>query len=186
MRRALSVLIVAVALSGCGYNEMVTMKEQVDSAWAQVQNQLQRRNDLIPNLVEVAKGYAAHEKDVFTAVADARSRLLAAGTRDEQIDAANQVSGALGRLLALRESYPELKANEQFNRLSDELAGTENRIAVERQRYNDAIQDYNTYIGLFPNNIVANIAGFKRNEAYFKASEASKEVPKVEFPPPNR
>ena len=130
MRRMLAgFAVLAAALSGCGYNEMVTMKESVDSAWAQVQNQLQRRNDLIPNLVEVTKGYAAHEKEIFESVANARSRLIAAGTRDEQIEAANQVSGALGRLLAIAEQYPQLKANEQFARLSDELAGTENRMS---------------------------------------------------------
>jgi len=180
MRRALVILIATAALSGCGYNEMVTMKEKVDAAWAQVQNQLQRRNDLIPNLVEVAKGYAAHEKEVFEAVADARSRLLAAGTRDQQIDAANQVSGALGRLLALGERYPDLKANEQFNRLSDELAGTENRIAVERKRYNETVQEYNTYVRQLPQAIYARIFGFE-TQKYFEVPAAAQQVPKVDF-----
>jgi LemA protein len=172
--------MLAIAATGCGYNTMVTMKETVDSAWAQVQNQLQRRNDLIPNLVEVTKGYATHEKEVFEAVANARSRLLAAGSRDEQIDAANQVSGALGRLLAIAEQYPQLKANEQFNRLSDELAGTENRIAVERKRYNDAVQAYNTYIKQLPNNLYAAMFGFKEQK-YFEVPASAQQVPKVDF-----
>jgi LemA protein len=145
-----------------------------------VENQLQRRNDLIPNLVNTAKGYAAHEQAVFSAVAEARSKLLAAGTRDEKIDAANQVTGALGRLLALGERYPELKANEQFNRLSDELAGTENRISVERKRYNDAVREYNTYVRQMPQALYSRIIGFGP-EKYFEASEGAKEVPKVQF-----
>src|ERR1043165_6701711 len=123
--RSLAAAALAVGLAGCGYNRLVNQREAVDSAWAQVQNQLQRRNDLIPNLVEVTKGYASHEKEIFEAVANARSRLIGAGTRDEQIDAANQLSGALGRLLAIAEQYPQLKADAQFARLSDELAGTE-------------------------------------------------------------
>lgn len=180
MRRMMSLLILAVAVSGCGYNTMVTMKEHVDAAWAQVENQLQRRNDLIPNLVETAKGYAAHEKEVFTAVADARSKLLAAGTREGQIDAANQVTGALGRLLALGERYPDLKANEQFNRLSDELAGTENRIAVERMRYNDTVREYNTYVKQMPQAIYAKMFGFGE-EKYFEAPAEAQQVPKVKF-----
>lgn len=181
MRRMLMGLAaLTVVLGGCGYNTMVTMKEAVDSAWAQVQNQLQRRNDLIPNLVEVTKGYAAHEKEVFESVANARSRLLGAGSRDEQIDAANQLSGALGRLLAIAEQYPQLKANEQFNRLSDELAGTENRIAVERKRYNDAVQAYNTYIKQLPNNFYASAFGFTEQK-YFEVPAAAQQVPKVDF-----
>ena len=183
MRRILTGLAtVAVLLtaSGCGYNTMVTMKEAVDSAWAQVMNQLQRRNDLIPNLVEVTKGYAKHEKEIFEAVADARARLLAAGTRDEQIDAANQVSGALGRLLAIAERYPDLKANEQFARLSDELAGTENRIAVERKRYNDAVQAYNTYVKQLPQALYARLFGFGAQK-YFEVPESAQQVPKVQF-----
>lgn len=119
-----------LGLSGCGYNTMVLMKEEVQAAWAQVENQLQRRNDLIPNLVETTKGYAAHEREVFASVANARAKLIGAGTRGEQIEAANQVSSALSRLLVLSERYPELKADKQFARLSDELAGTENRIAT--------------------------------------------------------
>lgn len=181
MRKTLAALaILAITIGGCGYNEMVRLKEGVDSAWAQVQNQLQRRNDLIPNLVEVTKGYATHEREVFEAVANARSRLIGAGSREEQIDAANQLSGALGRLLAIAEQYPQLKANEQFARLSDELAGTENRIAVERKRYNDNVQVYNTYIRQMPRALYSRLIGFGP-QAYFQAPTAAQQVPKVDF-----
>lgn len=180
MRRLALLIALAVALSGCGYNEMVSMKEAVDSAWAQVQNQLQRRNDLIPNLVEVTKGYAAHEKEIFEAVANARSRLIGAGSRDEQIEAANQLTGALGRLLAIAEQYPQLKANEQFARLSDELAGTENRIAVERKRYNDTVQAFNTYIKQIPRSLYAGMLGFEPQK-YFEVPASAQQVPKVDF-----
>ena len=181
MRRMLvGLAVLAVALSGCGYNEMVTMKENIDSAWAQVQNQLQRRNDLIPNLVEVTRGYAAHEKEIFVHVADARARLLSAGSRDEKIAAAGELGTALGRLLAIAERYPDLKANQQFARLSDELAGTENRIAVERMRYNEAVRAYNSAIKSFPTVLYANAFGFKPQK-YFEAPEEAKKVPKVDF-----
>src|SRR5437660_9055780 len=135
---------VATPLAGCSYNTFVGQEEAVKAQWAQVENQLQRRNDLIPNLVETVKGYAQHEESVFKDVADARSRLLAAKSPEETIAAANQQTSALGRLLAISENYPQLRANEQFNRLMDELSGTENRIAVERMRYNEAVQRYNT------------------------------------------
>jgi LemA protein len=167
-------------------NEMVRKNEAIKSAWAQVDNVIQRRADLIPNLVATVKGIAAQEQTVFHDVDAARAALLGAKSPEDRIAANGQLDGALGRLLVIVENYPQLKSNESFLKLQDELAGTENRIAVERQRYNDTIQAYNTYIGLFPNNIVASIAGFKRNDAYFKATEASREVPKVEFPPPNR
>jgi LemA protein len=180
MRRMFGFALLAMALSGCGYNQMVNMKEAIDSAWAQVQNQLQRRNDLIPNLVEVTKGYAAHEKEIFESVANARARLIGAGTREGQIEASNELSGALGRLLAIAEQYPQLKANEQFARLSDELAGTENRIAVERKRYNDAVQVYNTYIRQIPRNLYAGLFGFSPQE-YFPVPESAQQVPKVDF-----
>ena len=186
----LIVLVLIVILLGGMYagrrNEMVRKTETIHSAWAQVDNVLQRRADLIPNLVATVKGIAAQEQTVFHDVDAARAALLGAKSPEEKIAANGQLDGALGRLLVIVENYPQLKSNESFLKLQDELAGTENRIATERKRYNDAIQDYNTYIGLFPNNIVANIAGFKRNEAYFKATEASREVPKVDFPPPNR
>jgi len=180
MRRTLLIVAMAAALSGCGYNEMVQMKEAVDSAWAQVQNQLQRRNDLIPNLVEVTKGYASHEKEIFEAVANARSRLIGAGSRGDQIEAANQLSGALGRLLAIAEQYPQLKADAQFARLSDELAGTENRIAVERKRYNDTVQSYNAYIKQLPRGLYAGWLGFEPQK-YFEVPAAAQQVPKVDF-----
>jgi LemA protein len=163
-------------------NEMVRLSEQVKSNWAQVDVVLQRRADLIPNLVETVKGFAAHEETVFGDIAKARSALLGAHTPADKIAANGQLDGALGRLLLVVENYPQLKSNENFLRLQDELAGTENRIAVERKRYNDSIQAYNTYINLFPNNIIAGFAGFQRNDAYFQASEASREAPKVQFP----
>ena len=173
-------LLLALELSGCGYNTMVSLKEQVQSAWAQVENQLQRRNDLIPNLVEVTKGYAAHEKGVFDNVANARAKLIGAGTRGDQIAAANEVSSALSRLLALSESYPNLKADQQFARLSDELAGTENRIATERRRYNEAVQTYNTYIKSFPAVMTSGWFGFEP-EKYFEVPKEAQQVPQVKF-----
>src|SRR6266403_1561717 len=167
-------------------NTLVTKNEAVKAAWSQVDIVLQRRADLIPNLVETVKGYAKQEQTVFGDIAKARSALLSAGSPQEKIAANGQLDGALGRLLLIVENYPQLKSNENFLRLQDELAGTENRIAVERKRYNDAVQDYNTYIGLFPNNIFARWAGFQRNDAYFAAPEASREAPKVQFPAPKR
>ena len=178
--RAASILLLTVSASGCGYNTMVSMKEQVDAAWAQVENQLQRRNDLIPNLVEVTKGYASHEKEIFERIADARAKLIGAGTRADKIDAAQDLGGALSRLLALGERYPDLKANTQFARLSDELAGTENRIATERKRYNDAVRAYNTYIKQFPAALFANTFGFQP-EKYFEVPKEAQQVPKVQF-----
>ena len=166
-------------------NTLVTKNESVKAAWSQVDIVLQRRADLIPNLVETVKGYAQQEQTVFGDIAKARSALLSAGTPSDKIAANQQLDGALGRLLLIVENYPQLKSNENFLRLQDELAGTENRIAVERKRYNDALQDYNTYIQKFPNNIFAGWAGFKPNEAYFAASEGSREVPKVNFSTPS-
>src|ERR1700726_1457207 len=165
-------------------NQMVTKNETVKAAWSQVDIVLQRRADLIPNLVETVKGYAQQEQTVFGDIAKARSALLSAGTPADKIAANQQLDGALGRLLVIVENYPQLKSNENFLRLQDELAGTENRIAVERKRYNDTLQDYNTYIQKFPNNIYAGWGGFKPNEAYFAASEESRQVPKVNFSPP--
>lgn len=162
-------------------NQMVTKNETVKAAWSQVDIVLQRRADLIPNLVETVKGFALQEQTVFGDIAKARSRLLSANTPADKIAANQQLDGALGRLLVVVENYPQLKSNENFLRLQDELAGTENRIAIERKRYNDALQDYNTFIGLFPNSFWAGIAGFKRNDAYFAASEGSKTAPKVDF-----
>jgi LemA protein len=183
------VVIVALALGGSyvsSRNEMVRKNETVKSAWAQVDVVLQRRADLIPNLVETVKGFAAQEQTVFHDIAAARSALLGAQTPSDKIAANGQLDGAIGRLLLIVENYPQLKSNENFLRLQDELAGTENRIAVERKRYNDSIQDYNTYIGLFPNSLFAGWAGFQRNNAYFTATESSREAPKVQFPAPAR
>jgi LemA protein len=165
-------------------NNLVSKNEGVKSAWSQVDIVLQRRADLIPNLVETVKGYAKQEQTVFGDIAKARSSLLSAGNPQEKIAANNQLDGALGRLLLIVENYPQLKSNENFLRLQDELAGTENRIAVERKRYNDTLQDYNTYVQQFPNNIFAGWAGFKVNNAYFAASEGSREAPKVNFSSP--
>jgi LemA protein len=193
MKTGIIVLVVVAVLAllvGGAYvssrNQMVTKNEAVKSAWAEVDVVLQRRADLIPNLVETVKGFAAQEQTVFHDIASARSALLGAQTPADKIAANGQLDGALGRLLLIVENYPLLKSNENFLRLQDELAGTENRIAVERKRYNDSLQDYNTFIGLFPNNIYARWAGFQRNNAYFAAPESSREAPKVQFPAPNR
>jgi LemA protein len=184
-------VLVIVALGVAGMyigrrNQMVMKNQAVNAAWSQVDVVLQRRADLIPNLVETVKGYAAQEQTVFGNIAKARSALLNAQTPADRIAANGQLDGALGRLLAIVENYPQLKSNENFLRLQDELAGTENRIAVERRRYNEAVQDYNTYVLLFPNNIFAGWAGFKPNTAYFSAAGASRETPKVQFPGPAR
>ena len=188
MAKALIVIIVLalIALVVFGQyvgvrNTLVSKNEAVKSAWSQVDIVLQRRADLIPNLVETVKGYAQQEQTVFGNIAKARSALLSAGTPAEKIAANNQLDGALGRLLLIVENYPQLKSNENFLRLQDELAGTENRIAVERKRYNDTLQDYNTYIQQFPNNVFAGWAGFTPNDAYFKAAEGAREAPKVNF-----
>lgn len=162
-------------------NTLVRKNEAVKSAWSQVDIVLQRRADLIPNLVETVKGYAKQEQTVFDDIAKARSQLLGATTPAEKIAANNQLDGLVLKVLSLKEAYPELKSNENFLRLQDELAGTENRIAVERKRYNDTLQDYNTYVQQFPASLFAASAGFKPNDAYFKAAEGSREVPKVNF-----
>src|SRR6202051_3395403 len=184
----LVVVAVIALLVGGAYvssrNQMVTKNEAVKSAWAEVDVVLQRRADLIPNLVETVKGFAAQEQTVFHDIASARSALLGAKTPADKIAANGQLDGALGRLLLIVENYPQLKSNENFLRLQDELAGTENRIAVERKRYNDTLRDYNTYVQQFPNSFFAGIAGFKANEAYFEASPGSRDVPKVNFSSP--
>jgi len=165
-------------------NTLVQKNEGVKAAWSQVDIVLQRRADLIPNLVETVKGYAKQEQTVFGDIAKARSALLSAGTPEQKIADNGQLDGALGRLLLIVENYPQLKSNENFLRLQDELAGTENRIAVERKRYNDTLRDYNTYVQQFPNSLFAPGMGFKPNNAYFEASEASRVVPKVNFGTP--
>lgn len=177
---ALTLTLVASLLSGCSYNRLVSMREAIDGAWAQVENQLQRRNDLIPNLIEVTKGYASHEKSIFEAVANARAKMIAGGSREDQIAASGELSSALSRLLALAENYPNLKADAQFARLSDELAGTENRIATERRRYNEVVQEYNTLVKTFPAVITAKALGFGEQK-YFEAPESAKQVPQVKF-----
>ena len=185
-RTAARMIVLAIAvlpLTGCSYNKFVSQEEAVKAQWAQVQNQLQRRNDLIPNLVETVKGYAQHEEAVYKDIADARSRLLAAKSPEETIQAANQQTSALGRLLAVVENYPQLRANEQFNRLMDELSGTENRIAVERMRYNERVQEYNTSRRQFPANLTAKLFGFKEYPL-FEAPPEAKQVPKVNFTQP--
>jgi LemA protein len=162
------------------YNTLVTMDESVKAAWAQVENQLQRRTDLIPNLVETVKGFASQEKDVFIKVTEARSRVAGAGTISEKIAANNQLTSALSRLLVVVERYPELKSNANFMRLQDELAGTENRIAVERMRFNEAVRAYNTKIRSFPTNIIAGMFGFKE-ATFFEVPKEAQGVPKVKF-----
>src|SRR5436190_9447978 len=168
--------LIATSLSGCSYNKFTTQEEAVKAQWAQVQNQLQRRNDLIPNLVETVRGYATHEESVLKDIADSRSRLLAAKSPEETIQAANQQTSALGRLIAIVENYPQLRANEQFNRLMDELSGTENRIATERMRYNERIQEYNTGRRQFPGNVTARLFSFK-DYPLFEAPPEAREVP---------
>jgi len=175
------VLILAVGLAGCGYNDMVTLREDIDSAWGQVDKELQRRSDLVPNLMSVTRGYATHEQQVFQAVADARARLLASESRTDRIDAATAMSSALGRLLALAESYPTLKADAQFQRLLKELADIEDRIAVERTRYNDAVRAYNSFVQGFPRMIYASALGFTP-QRYFEASAAARATPRVDLP----
>lgn len=181
-------VVVVILLSAGKYvgvrNTLVAKNESVRTAWSQVDIVLQRRADLIPNLVETVKGYAKQEQTVFGEIAQARSQLLAAGTPEQKISANARLDGALGRLLAISENYPELKSNENFLRLQDELAGTENRIAVERKRYNDTLRDYNTYVQQFPNNLFASNMGFKPNTAYFAASEGARTAPQVNFTSP--
>jgi len=188
MSKGLIVLVVLVVIVLALFGQYVSVKnnlvakdQAVKAAWSQVDIVLQRRADLIPNLVETVKGYAQQEVTVFGDIAKARSALLSAQTPSDKIAANGQLDGALGRLLLIVENYPQLKSNENFLRLQDELAGTENRIAVERKRYNDALQDYNTYVLQFPNSLYAGLAGFKQNPAYFQASEGSRATPKVDF-----
>ncbi len=179
------VIVIVVLAFGGKYistrNTLVAEREQIDASWAQVDNVLQRRADLIPNLVETVKGYAKHEQQTIKEIADARAAFAGARTPQERIQTNTQLESALSRLLVVVENYPNLKANENFLRLQDELAGTENRIAVERQRYNEAVKRYNTDIQLFPNNLVASLSGFTRDDAYFKTEPAARTVPKVAF-----
>ncbi len=162
-------------------NTLVAQRNDIDARWAQVDNDMKRRADLIPNLVETVKGYAKQEQTVFGEIANARSGLLNARSRQDEISANNQLGSAIGRLLMLKEAYPELKSNENFLRLQDELSGTENRIAVDRRDYNESIRRYNTNVELFPTNIAASLFGFQKDNSYFKATEEEKRVPQVKF-----
>jgi LemA protein len=175
-----AIVLLGYMASGCSYNRMTTEDEAIKAQWGQVENQLQRRNDLIPNLVETSKGYAQQERDVYQSIADARAKMAGATTTEDKIAAANAETSALGRLLVVVENYPELKSNETFARLMDELAGTENRLSVERMRYNELIQTYNSDLRRFPQNLTAKMFGFK-NYPYFDAPASAEGVPKVDF-----
>jgi LemA protein len=188
MKTALIILVVlVVAAVGLGgkfvsvRNDLVTQREAVNAQWSQVDVALQRRADLIPNLVETVKGFAKHETEVFTAIANARSALIGSKTPQEKIAANDQLSGALSRLLVITENYPQLRSNENFLRLQDEIAGTENRIAVERRKYNETLEHYNAQIQRFPDNVVASMSGFTRNDAYFRTDPGARQAPKVQF-----
>jgi LemA protein len=176
----LIVTVASIVSPACSYNRFVSEEEAIRAQWAQVENQLQRRNDLIPNLVETTKGIAQQERDVFGQIAESRAKLAGAQTPEATMQAANEQSAALARLLVVVENYPQLRSNETFNRLMDELAGTENRIAVERMRYNERVQSYNTIRRQFPSNITASLFGFKEHQLFNAPPEAER-VPKVDF-----
>lgn len=187
MNRNSIIIIVVLLIIGIfifsifgSYNSLVAMDESIDSQWATVESKLQRRYDLIPNLVESVKGSMAQEKEVFTAIADARSRLAGAGNTQERVEASNQLEGALSRLLVVVENYPELKSNQNVTALMDELAGTENRISIERDRYNEVVREYNQAIRRFPKNILASIFGFEKRP-YFEAAQGAETAPEVNF-----
>lgn len=179
--------LLILAMVGCSKfvsvrNELATEREQIRGAYSAVEVVLQRRADLIPNLVNTVAGFAKQEKEVLTNIANARAALVGARTPQEKFDANNRLDSALGRLLVVVENYPQLKSNENFLRLQDELSGTENRISIERRKYNETVQRYNTTLSLFPNNLVANMSGFQREDAYFSANPESRNAPKVQFP----
>lgn len=187
--KLLVALVALVSLNSCGYNTMTEKEEAVNKAWSNVENQYQRRSDLIPNLVNTVKGYAQHEQSTLTAVLEARSKATQITVNADDLTpeklkeyqaAQGQVTSALGKLLAITEAYPDLKANENFKELQAQLEGTENRISVERRNFNEIVGDYNTYIRKFPQNIVASIFGFEKR-AYFEAEAGSEQAPKVEF-----
>jgi LemA protein len=173
-------LLAATLVSSCSYNKFAAQEQEIKAQWSQVENQLQRRNDLIPNLVETVKGYAAHESDVFKSIADARAKLAGAQTPSEKMAGANAESSALSRLLVVVENYPNLKADAQYARLMDELAGTENRLAQERMRYNDRVKEYETLRRQFPSNLTAKVFSYKEYP-YFEVPPEAKAVPKVDF-----
>ena len=176
----LALVVVTAIMAVSNYNGMISARENVESQMSNIDTQMQRRNDLIPNLVNTVKGYASHESDVFQAVSDARARLAGANSINEKVEAENELSGALSRLLAITENYPQLKANEQFTALMDELSGTENRIAVARQDYNKEAQAYNKKIATFPSVVFAKMFGFEKYE-YFKVTEGADKAPNVNF-----
>ncbi len=183
MKRAYVIVVVGLVLlmlNGCGYNKTIALEEGVSAQWAQVENQLKRRYDLIPNLVETVKGYATHEKELLTDIAEVRKSYFGANDRAGKVKAATQLEGMLSRLLLLKETYPDLKANQGFLKLQDQLEGTENRIAVERKRYNDAVRELNTYIRGIPGKWWADMTGVKTAE-YFEIAEAEKATPQVKF-----
>ncbi len=185
MKKIMIGIAVVVIIAGLGivglYNNIVTLHETITAKWAQVESQLQRRFDLIPNLVNTVKGYAAHEKTVFEEVTKARSQWANAASVDEKVKAASSMDSALSRLMMVVENYPQLKADNTFLKLMDELSGTENRIAVERMRYNDAVRQYNVAVRMFPGNIIAGRFGFKVATEYFKSEERAKTAPEVKF-----
>lgn len=178
-----AILLLALLIGGkliSGYNTVISMDENVKGKWAQVENQLKRRYDLIPNLVETVKGYAKHEKELFENIAEARTKYFQANSVKDKVAGANRLEGVLSRLLLLQERYPDLKANQSFLKLQDSLEGTENRIAVERKRYNDAVQILNTYIRTFFGRFFAAFASVSKAE-YYEVPEGEKAVPKVKF-----
>ncbi|MFL5430105.1 MAG: LemA family protein [Myxococcales bacterium] len=177
----MAAVLVGLSLTGCGYNRIVNEEQQVEAAWGQVESQLQRRADLVPNLVETVKAYARHEKGVFDDIANARAQMMSAGSRADKINASNQLDSAISRLLVVSEAYPQLKADSNFARLMDELAGTENRLAVARNRYNEAVQRYNADVKGIPGAWWAKIGGFPSQKEYFKADASSHAAPKVSF-----
>lgn len=177
---AVAVLAV-VMLSGCSYNKFTAQEQSIKSSWSEVENQLQRRHDLIPNLVETTKGFAAQEKSVFQGIADARAKMAGAQTPSDKMAAGNAESSALARLLVVVENYPQLKSDATFMRLMDELSGTENRLTVSRMRYNEQVQGYNTLRNQFPSNLTGKLFGFKSEYPYFAAPEEAKAAPKVDF-----
>ena len=190
LRAFMAAIVLGAVVAGCGVNTIPTLDEQVKSRWSEVQNQYQRRAELIPNLVETVKGFAAQERETLTAVVEARAKATSVNVSVDQLDdpelmkrfqeAQSQLSGALGRLIAVSENYPNLKSDATFNRLIDELSGTENRIAVERMRYNERVQEYNTLRRRFPSNVTAKVFGFKEYP-YFEAPAAAQQLPKVNF-----
>lgn len=182
--KRIGLIIIAIAFSlsfyGCGYNKTIALEEAVDAQWAQVENQLKRRYDMIPNLVETVKGYATHEKELLTEIANVRKSYFDAPGRNEKIQAATQLEGVLSRLLVLKETYPDLKANASFLKLQDQLEGSENRIAVERMRYNESVKALNTYIRGIPGKWWASMTNVEKAE-YFKINETEADAPKVKF-----